>query len=61
MNSMKIQDLRLLRELVLKGYVAGVVPRDTARNKCREITKAIEKLAAKEESSDGKASRLARL
>lgn len=52
---MKIQDLQLRRDLVLMAYTAGRMDKETVRAKCRVITRAIERLAAKEECYDGKA------
>ena len=45
---MKIQDLQLRRDLVLMAYIAGRINRETARAKCRVITRAIERLAENE-------------
>ena len=52
---MRIQDLQLRRDLVLMAYITGRINRETARAKCRVITRAIERMAAKEECNDGKA------
>ena len=45
--------LQKLRELILKGYVAGLIPRDLARKKCNMITREIEKIGKHEGSSNG--------
>ena len=45
---MRIQDLQLRRDLVLMAYIAGRINRETARAKCRVITRAIERLAENE-------------
>ena len=42
--------LQHIRALILKGYVAGLIPRELARQKCNAITRAIEKMAEKEKS-----------
>jgi hypothetical protein len=34
--------LQHLRELILQGYVTGLIPRDLARRKCSMITREIE-------------------
>lgn len=45
--------LQHLRELILRGYVAGLIPRDLARKKCNMITREIEKIGKHERSSNG--------
>lgn len=42
---MKIKTLQLRRDLVLMAYEAGRISRETARAKCRVITRAIESMA----------------
>lgn len=42
---MKIQDLQLRRSPVLMAYEAGRITRETARAKCRVLTRAIEAMA----------------
>ena len=44
---MKMQDLQHWRELILAEYTAGRMEKETARAKCRVITKAIESMAKK--------------
>ena len=44
---MKIKILQLRRDLVLMSYEAGRISRETARAKCRVITRAIESMAEK--------------
>lgn len=39
--------LQHIRALILKGYVAGSLPRELARKKCNAITRKIEKMAEK--------------
>jgi hypothetical protein len=34
--------LQHMRALILKGYVAGLIPRELARKKCNMITREIE-------------------
>jgi hypothetical protein len=34
--------LQKMRELILRGYVMGLIPRDVARRKCSMITREIE-------------------
>ena len=36
--------LQHMRELILKGYVAGLIPRELARKKCNAITREIERI-----------------
>lgn len=36
--------LQHLRGLILKGYVAGLIPRELARKKCNAITREIERI-----------------
>ncbi len=45
---MKIKTLHRLRELILRGYVAGLIPRDVARKKCNAITREIERHSQRE-------------
>jgi hypothetical protein len=40
--------LQKLRELVLRGYVMGLIPRDVARRKCKMITREIERHSQRE-------------
>lgn len=40
--------LQHLRELILKGYVAGLIPRDLARKKCNMIAREIERHSQRE-------------
>ncbi len=40
--------LQHLRELILRGYVAGLIPRDLARKKCNAITREIERHSQRE-------------
>ena len=42
---MKIQDLQLRRNLVLMAYEAGRITKETARAKCKVLTRAIEVMA----------------
>lgn len=42
---MRIQDLQLRRSLVLMAYEAGRITKETARAKCRVLTRAIETMA----------------
>jgi hypothetical protein len=46
--------LQHLRALILKGYVAGLIPRELARKKCNAITKEIERIVKHESSSNGR-------
>jgi hypothetical protein len=39
---MSMKFLQHLRELILQGYVTGLIPRDLARRKCSMITREIE-------------------
>ena len=36
--------LQHMRALILKGYVAGLIPRELARKKCNAITREIERI-----------------
>lgn len=45
---MKIKTLHRLRELILRGYVAGLIPRELARKKCNMITREIERQSQRE-------------
>jgi hypothetical protein len=46
--------LQYMRALILKGYVAGLIPRELARKKCNAITKEIERIVKHESSSNGR-------
>jgi hypothetical protein len=46
--------LQHLRALILKGYMAGLIPRELARKKCNAITKEIERIVKHESSSNGR-------
>ena len=55
---MRMQDLQHWRYLVLMAYAADRISMETARAKCREITRAIEEMAehhAEEEYAAGSA------
>jgi len=41
--------LQHMRELILKGYVAGLIPRELARKKCNMITREIERIGNADE------------
>jgi hypothetical protein len=43
--------LQHLRELILKGYVAGLIPRELARKKCNAITREIERHGQRDNDS----------
>lgn len=45
---MSRRTLQYLRELILKGYVAGLIPRELARKKCNMITREIERHSQRE-------------
>ncbi|MBO6290977.1 MAG: hypothetical protein J6N51_01775 [Selenomonas sp.] len=40
--------LQHMRALILKGYVAGLIPRELARKKCNMITREIERHSQRE-------------
>jgi hypothetical protein len=46
--------LQHLRELILRGYVAGLIPRDVARRKANMITREIEKIGQHERAGNGR-------
>jgi hypothetical protein len=45
--------LQHMRALILKGYVAGLIPRELARKKCNAITREIERIGKHESRIQG--------